>query len=170
MQHCLTINFGDGSTSQSSSIKPFKGAIFRHLQLLWQHTVHPYEWRWEEQKCALYFPKSCIHYTAKNKKNRSYDVILHYTILLNHFILLFLLNSVEGKWKCTCLFIYYFFLLPCEPPCCRTDLIPVPSSDWLVPSGSWLHQRTSQSAAEEAPQCPVLTGPRFTEDTFNRSN
>lgn len=37
VQSCLAIHFSDKSTSQSSSIKPFKGAIFRHWQLPWQH-------------------------------------------------------------------------------------------------------------------------------------
>lgn len=60
---------------------------------------------------------------------------------------------------------YFLFLLPCEPQYCQTDLRHVPSSDWPAPSRSWLHQRTSQSAAEEAPQCPVLTAPRSIQVT-----
>lgn len=57
------------------------------------------------------------------------------------------------------------FRSPCEPQCCQTDLRRAPSSDWPAPSESSLHQRTSQSAAEEAPQCPVLTAPRPKQDT-----
>lgn len=60
-----------------------------------------------------------------------------------------------------------FSLLPCEPLYCWIDPMPVPFSDWPVPSGSWLHLRTSQSAAEEAPQCPVLIEPRSTKHTKN---
>lgn len=58
---------------------------------------------------------------------------------------------------------HYVSLLPCEPLYCWTDPTPVPFSDSPVPSGSWLHLRTSQWAAEEAPQCPVLIEPRSTK-------
>lgn len=54
---------------------------------------------------------------------------------------------------------------PCGPRCCQSDLRRVPFSDWPAPSKSSRHQRTSQSAAEEAPQCPALTTPTSKQNT-----
>lgn len=48
---------------------------------------------------------------------------------------------------------------PFEPQCCQSDLWRELSSDWPAPLRSSHHQKTSQSAAGEAPQCPALTTP-----------
>lgn len=65
----LSINVGDKSTSQSSSIKPFKGPILRHLQLLWQHTVHLNEWEKRAKNSRdVYFLIPNMHLRDKNIK------------------------------------------------------------------------------------------------------
>lgn len=66
---------------------------------------------------------------------------------------------------CPLFFGSIFVFLPVECQYCQSDLKLVPFSDWPVPSKNWLHRRTSQSAAEEAPQCPALTAPTSQQDT-----